>query len=171
MGNAYANLGDVPKAIEYYQQGLKIAQEIGDKRAEGADLGNLGNAYANLGDVPKAIEYYQQSLRLGLEIGDRDGTGRRLLGLWNLIVQTRSKPGTIWIPGLLIVARQILDGYGVAQAVDELLAPLLNADIPEDARKASVDLVQRYLQDLMQPPPDWQSPILALFADPRTRRT
>ncbi len=81
LGNAYANLGEVPKAIERYQQQLQIAREIGDRRGEGAALGNLGNAYADLGEVPKAIEYFEQRLQIAREIGDRRGEGN---ACWNL---------------------------------------------------------------------------------------
>jgi len=35
-------LGQVEKAIEYYEQALVISKEIGDKRGEGNRLGNLG---------------------------------------------------------------------------------------------------------------------------------
>ena len=36
MGLAYADLGEVRKAIEYYNQALAIIREIGDRRGEGA---------------------------------------------------------------------------------------------------------------------------------------
>jgi len=42
LGNAYSDLGQVEKAIEYYEQALVISKEIGDKRGEGNRLGNLG---------------------------------------------------------------------------------------------------------------------------------
>ena len=71
LGNAYNNLGDPRKAIEYYEQALKIAKEIGDRFGEGSDLGNLGSAYSDLGDPRKAIEYYEQALKIAKEIGDR----------------------------------------------------------------------------------------------------
>ena len=45
LGLAYADLGEVNKAIEFYKQVLVIAREIGDRRGEGSALGNLGNAY------------------------------------------------------------------------------------------------------------------------------
>jgi tetratricopeptide (TPR) repeat protein len=67
LGNAYSALGDVKKAIEYYEQALKIAKEIGDRRGEGNHLGNLGNAYSALGDAKKAIEYYEQALKVNPE--------------------------------------------------------------------------------------------------------
>ena len=41
-GSAYSDLGEPRKAIEYYEQALKISREIGDRRGEGNHLGNLG---------------------------------------------------------------------------------------------------------------------------------
>jgi len=70
LGIAYRHLGQVEKAIEYYEQALVISKEIGDRRGEGNRLGNLGNAYSDLGQVEKAIEYYEQALVIGKEIKD-----------------------------------------------------------------------------------------------------
>jgi tetratricopeptide (TPR) repeat protein len=83
LGNAYFNLGQVEKAIEYYEQALVISKEIGDRRGEGNHLGNLGNAYSHLGQVEKAIDYHEQALVISKEIGDRRGEGADLgnLGL------------------------------------------------------------------------------------------
>ena len=78
VGNAYAALGQVEKAIGYHEQALVILREIGDRRGEGAALGNLGLAYADLGQVEKAIGYYEQQLVIVREIGDRRGEGNAL---------------------------------------------------------------------------------------------
>jgi tetratricopeptide (TPR) repeat protein len=75
LGIAYYQMGDAKKAIDYYEQALKIDREIGDTRGEGADLGNLGNAYRALGDAKKAIDYYEQALKISREIGDIQGEG------------------------------------------------------------------------------------------------
>jgi len=75
LGILYHSLGEVARAIEYHEQALTIAREIGDRRGEGADLGNLGNAYSALGEVARAIEYYEQALTIAREIGDRRGEG------------------------------------------------------------------------------------------------
>jgi tetratricopeptide (TPR) repeat protein len=75
LGNAYSSLGQYDKAIKYYEQGLTIQQEIGDRRGQGNQLGNLGNAYSSLGQYDKAIKYYEQALAIDREIGDRLGEG------------------------------------------------------------------------------------------------
>ena len=81
LGNAYADLGETRKAIEYHDQALAISREIGDRRGEGAGLGNLGLAYAGLGETRKAIEYHDQALAIAREIGDRQNEGEFLCNL------------------------------------------------------------------------------------------
>jgi len=83
LGTAYADLGEVRRAIGTFEQALEIARAIGDRRGEGNALGNLGLAYADLGEVRRAIEYYEQCLVIHREIGDRRGEGNDLgnLGL------------------------------------------------------------------------------------------
>jgi len=83
LGSAYADLGEMRRAIEYYEQALKIAREVEGRGGEGTALGNLGIAYAALGEVRRAIEYHEQALKIHREIGDRRGEGAVLgnLGL------------------------------------------------------------------------------------------
>ncbi len=64
LGIEYKDLGQVEKAIQYYEKALAIAQEIGDRRGEGNRMGNLGNAYSDLGQVEKAIQYYEKALAI-----------------------------------------------------------------------------------------------------------
>lgn len=83
LGNVYRNLGEVKKAIEFYEKRIEIAREIGDRHGEGAALGNLGSAYYSLGEVQKAIELYEKALVSAREIGNRRNEGNWLgnLGL------------------------------------------------------------------------------------------
>ena len=78
LGSAYRGLGETRKAIEYYEQDLAIAREIGYRRGEGQTLGNLGSAYGDLGETRKAIDYYEQRLAIARETGDRRGEGYAL---------------------------------------------------------------------------------------------
>jgi tetratricopeptide (TPR) repeat protein/Cdc6-like AAA superfamily ATPase len=81
LGNAYADLGDPRRAIEFYEQQLVITREIGDRRGEGIALGNLGSAYADLGETARAIQVYERALTIDREIGDRRGEGTDLSNL------------------------------------------------------------------------------------------
>jgi len=83
LGLAYANLGEVRRAIEYHEQALTMSREIGDRQGEGADLGNLGNAYYRLGEVRRSIGYHEQALAIDREIGNRRGEGADLGSLGN----------------------------------------------------------------------------------------
>ncbi len=62
LGNAYYSLGQVQEAIEYYEQHLAIAREVGDRAGEGAALGNLGNAYTELNQIPQALAVWREGL-------------------------------------------------------------------------------------------------------------
>ncbi len=61
--------------MEFYEQHLAIAREVGDRSGEGSALGNLGSAWADRGDARKAIEFYEQHLAIAREVGDRRGEG------------------------------------------------------------------------------------------------
>ena len=78
---AYADLGNVPRAINYYEQALAIARDIGDRFSEGNQLSNPGLAYATLGNARRAIDYFEHSLVIARQTGDRRGEAFRS---WNL---------------------------------------------------------------------------------------
>jgi len=59
--------------IAWLEAAAAAARELGDRRGEGAALGNLGIAYADLGDTRRAIECHEQDLVIAREIGDRQG--------------------------------------------------------------------------------------------------
>ncbi|MDD4652775.1 MAG: tetratricopeptide repeat protein [Methanothrix sp.] len=70
--NAYAALGDDRKAIDYYEQRLVIAREIGDRRGEGNSSWNLGLTYEKTGDLKRAAEMMQICVSFEQEIGHPD---------------------------------------------------------------------------------------------------
>ena len=83
LGVAYSDLGQMERAIEYYEQALAIAKVIGARRGEGGNLGNIGTAYSDLGQVERAMEYYERALAIFKDIGDRRGEGTWLGNLGN----------------------------------------------------------------------------------------
>ncbi|MFV9631808.1 MAG: tetratricopeptide repeat protein [Methanosarcinales archaeon] len=68
-------MGYAEESVEFFEESLVKWREIGDRKGEGAPLGNLGLAYSYLGQAEKAIEYYGQALEISKEIGDRCGEG------------------------------------------------------------------------------------------------
>jgi CHAT domain-containing protein/Tfp pilus assembly protein PilF len=78
LGIVYRNLGQYERAINFYEQRLVIAREIGDRRGEGDTLGNLGVAYWSLGQYERAIDFYEQSLAIAREFGNRQGEANAL---------------------------------------------------------------------------------------------
>ncbi len=64
LGNAYADLGEARRAIEFYKQRLVIAREIGDRRGEGNALWNAAVALWSLDERAEAIERGAEALRI-----------------------------------------------------------------------------------------------------------
>ena len=62
LGLAYADLGEVRRAIEYYEQALAIAREIGDRHGEANDHFNLGLTLISEGDLAGAREHFTAAL-------------------------------------------------------------------------------------------------------------
>jgi len=75
--------GQLPTAIQFWQQALKIYQELQIREREGAVLGNLGIAYKVLGEYVAAIDSHQQALVIMQEIKDYQGEGQVLGNLGN----------------------------------------------------------------------------------------
>ena len=83
---------------------MAIAREIGDRRNEGAWLGNLGLAYFDLGDARRAIQFYEQQLVIVREIGDRRGEGDALGNMGSAYEKLGDKPRArkLWQQALAI---------------------------------------------------------------------
>ncbi|KAL9981523.1 hypothetical protein ACROYT_G010233 [Oculina patagonica] len=83
LGNAFNNLANFKKAIEYHNLHLNISKEMNDKTGEGCAYGNLGNGFESLGNFKKAIEYHTLRLSIAKEVGDEAAEGRAYGNLGN----------------------------------------------------------------------------------------
>lgn len=81
MGYVWDNLGDVAKALEYYTEGLKLREELGDKYGIAESLNNLALMLERQGDIPRSLEYQFRSLKIQEEIKDSAGISRSLLNI------------------------------------------------------------------------------------------
>jgi serine phosphatase RsbU (regulator of sigma subunit) len=73
IGFIYDDLGDISKALEYYNDGLKVREEIGDKHGIAESLNNIAIGFEKQGDIPHALEYQFKGLKMQEEIGDKKG--------------------------------------------------------------------------------------------------
>ena len=121
VGLAYADLGEVTRAIDYYHQVLVIMRELGDRRGEGTALGNLGSAFADLGEVTRAIDSYQQALVISRDIGNRRGEGTALGNLGSAYADLGEVTRAIdYFHQVLVINREIGDRRGEGQTLGNL---------------------------------------------------
>ena len=66
IGNAWNALGDKKKAIEYFEEALKICEvfHCNDLSSTTSILSSLGNIYNELGETKRAIVYYEKALEI-----------------------------------------------------------------------------------------------------------
>ena len=67
------SLKEYGKAKEYHEKALAITKEIGDKKGEADNYGNLGAVFHSLGEYGKAKENHETALAIRKETGDREG--------------------------------------------------------------------------------------------------
>jgi tetratricopeptide (TPR) repeat protein len=134
LGVAYQHLGNISRAIAFYNQSLDIARETGDRGSEGRMLHNLGVAYKDLGEPRDALELYEQALAVFHETGDRRNEGTALgnigavyedLGETLLAVERHEQR--------LVIAREIGDRRGEATAFANLGKAHYNLNDPRRA--------------------------------------
>ena len=84
QGVSFAIRSDYPKALNHFQRGLKLLEEIGDRKGIASALMNIGNIYMYQGDYPKALDYYQRSLKIYEEISNNNGIANSLGNIGNI---------------------------------------------------------------------------------------
>jgi len=113
--------GQVPAALNSWEQALQIYRALKNRLGESAALGNVGSAYQSLGNHTKAIEYAQQYLAIAREIKDRLkegialgnlGDAYRSLGNWAKAIEYSQLS--------LAIAREIKDRLGEGNALNNL---------------------------------------------------
>jgi tetratricopeptide (TPR) repeat protein len=129
-------------ALQFWEQALKIYQEIQDRQGEGNALGGLGIAYDSLGDYPKAINYHQQSLTIARKIKDRKGEGTALGNFGITYRKLGNYPKAInYHQQYLTIAREIKDRRGEGTALGNL--GIAYNSLGEHSK--AIDYYQQYL--------------------------
>jgi len=121
LGRAYADLGEMRKAVEYLEKSLAIHRQNRDRETEGSTLGSLGQVYAALGESYKSIELGRQALAIHREMGDRRGEGNALGNLGGAYLKLGDTRQAIeYLKEALAIHREMGDRRGEANTLGNL---------------------------------------------------
>jgi CHAT domain-containing protein/tetratricopeptide (TPR) repeat protein len=153
LGNAYLfGAGEYSKGLDYFQQSLKLAQQLNFAGREALALESLGTAYMTVGDYRQAIQHYEQYLermrqdkRPQFESLNRqiEGIGMRFLARAYAGLGERDKAIELAQQSLAI-AQESESVYNKATALGELGYVLfLTGNLPE-AEKAMREAINGF---------------------------
>ena len=91
----YYNLGEINKALEYFERSYKIQLEMGDKVAGAYSLNNIGFLYNQQKDYAKAQKYWEECLRIRRKINDKKGQIYSLQNLSSLYLTINNYPKSL----------------------------------------------------------------------------
>jgi tetratricopeptide (TPR) repeat protein len=125
LGLAYANLGDVRRAIEFYEQHIAIAQEIGDRSGEANSSWNLGALLTQQGETARAMGLMGVLVDFLREIGHPNAEQHAAM-VEQMRQQQVQQPLLAFLnAGLLDDMRQVLEAHPTVST--DVVEPLLDA--------------------------------------------
>jgi signal transduction histidine kinase len=78
IGVVYMDLGDYPRALDYFFMALRINEALKYKTGISQCLSNIGNVYVEQGYRDKGLDYYFRSLKMEEELKNVDGIANTL---------------------------------------------------------------------------------------------
>lgn len=158
VGVIYKNAGEYDKAIEYYQENLRIQEELGSILNMARSRANIGNVYFYFGiDYNKALEYYNASLELFRQFAEENAPDEED------VLHGRSGMATIYLNigmvykeinnmGLAIdnyrkalrIFREMDDKLGIANTQNQMGLVYLEGGSYDDALSASMNALNLY---------------------------
>ena len=70
MGYVLWTNGDHAGALKANFRALRIHRNLGDRRGEVGDVGNIAEVYRGMGNYRQALRWTQESVRIYQELGD-----------------------------------------------------------------------------------------------------
>ena len=59
--------------MDYFNQKVKLSEELGDKKGISDAIGNIGSIYQKMGKFQEALDCSKKQLKLAKELGDKRG--------------------------------------------------------------------------------------------------
>ncbi len=117
----YNNQGDIPKALDYFGQSLKLQQEVGSQLGVAELLGNMGAMYHNQNDMNKALEYGLKSLEIREKIGDKEGIAHSLNNIGSVYYkQNNMHKSLVYYGKSMKLQEEIGDKLGIAYSLNNI---------------------------------------------------
>jgi putative nucleotidyltransferase with HDIG domain len=114
-------LGKAKEALQIAENGLQLAQQIGDVKLQGDCLSVMGSAYRILSDYPRALSHLEAAQELYHHAGDTPGEAIVLHRLGACLIDTdQSQRGQECLREALSLFRTIGDRYGEAYTLNLL---------------------------------------------------
>lgn len=115
------NLGDIPEALDYFHQSLKIQEQIGDRSGQSYSLNNIGYIYSSQKQFLKALEYYIKSYNIQKEIKDLNGQAQSLSNIGNVYDRSKSlKKALYYYFKGLNIRKSINDKQGIGYSLQNI---------------------------------------------------
>lgn len=125
---------DPPKAFEYSNRALNLAQATGDKTGEARAINNIGIVYVNLGDNQAAVEQFFKVLKIYEAIGDRKSSASPMNNLGIIHKELRNKDQALnFLNRALEIFKEFDNKRGISSAYNNIGALYLSDDVFDSA--------------------------------------
>jgi len=113
--------GDLDKALDYYNQALKIHEENGSWQQMPIMLNNIGVVYYKQGQTQKSLDAYHQSLTLREKLGDKAGVAQSLSNIGVIYInQGQPDMALDYFRRSLDIRRKINDRKGMVFSLNNI---------------------------------------------------
>lgn len=121
IGASYQVKGNYLKAIDFYQQSLKIREKLRDNRGVSSSLANIGSIYINIGEFEKALYYQLKSLKIFQQIDNKEGMASSLNNIGVIYKNLSDYPKALeYNQRSLKLYEEIGDKQGIAASYDNI---------------------------------------------------
>lgn len=121
IGYYYKNLGDIPEALNYYHQSLKLQEELKNDEGAALTLNNIGTVYDEQGKSKLALEYYEKSLKIREYIKDKYGMAMSYNNIGGLFYNEKNLDEALkYYSKSLELLEEMGDAQGQAYAMNNL---------------------------------------------------
>jgi len=121
IGNIHQSQGRYEDALKYYNDSLKIEQELGNRSGIALSYNNIGIIHQYQGRYDDALRYYNDSLKIEQELGNRSGIAGSLHQIgWIHQDQGRYEDALKYCNDSLKILQELGDRSGIASSFGQI---------------------------------------------------